>query len=197
MIKESISNQITRSLIDNKVIDDQDKELYAYGLQLGITALLNILTTVILGIVMGRIWESVIFLLTYIPLRSYAGGYHAKNQFRCDVLSLLLIITALTGCGLLTSYDFAGMLLLTASGIIIFLLAPVEDFNKRLNQEEMKNYRKKSRILVSIILGLTVLLRQFYYTDIVAPFIMVFIILAFMLIAGKIKNYVLTWQQSE
>jgi accessory gene regulator B len=197
MIKESISNQITRSLIDNKVIDDQDKELYAYGLQLGITALLNILTTVILGIVMGRIWESVIFLLTYIPLRSYAGGYHAKNQFRCDVLSLLLIITALTGCGLLTSYDFAGMLLLTGSGIIIFLLAPVEDFNKRLNQEEMKNYRKKSRILVSIIFGLTVLLRQFYYTDIVAPFIMVFIILAFMLIAGKIKNYVLTWQQSE
>lgn len=196
MIKKFISDWITKSLINNKFINDQDKDLYAYGLQLGITALLNIFITIILGILMGRIWESIVFLLTYIPLRSYAGGYHAKNQFRCDVLSILLIITALTGCSLLIKYDFAGRLLLPASGIIIFFLSPVEDFNKRLNQEETKNYRKKSRILVGVIFSFVILLRQLYYPHIAAPLIMVFIILALMLIAGKIKNQFLTWQQS-
>ncbi|MFQ7801627.1 MAG: accessory gene regulator B family protein [Coprobacillus cateniformis] len=48
--------------------------------------------TLILGYIFGNLIQTMIFLLSYIPLRSYAIGYHAKTEQVCFIFSTLLII---------------------------------------------------------------------------------------------------------
>ena len=39
-----------------------------------------------------KVFESIAFLVFYIPLRSYAGGYHASTPWRCYFISIVFII---------------------------------------------------------------------------------------------------------
>lgn len=84
----SITERITNKLVINDVITTDNKELYRFGLQQGILMIFNIATFMGIGIVLNMVWESIIFLLTFIPLRSNAGGYHAKTQVKCYLYSV-------------------------------------------------------------------------------------------------------------
>ena len=61
-------------LEQQKKFMSEDKELYRYGIQKGLNLALNILTTMIIGCLCGMFYSSVLFLLSYMPLRS-------KNAF--------------------------------------------------------------------------------------------------------------------
>jgi len=76
-----IIQRVTDELVSNKIINSEDSELYTYGLQQGALMFLNILTIVFVGRMLGMLWQSVVFMVTYIPLRTYAGGYHARTQW--------------------------------------------------------------------------------------------------------------------
>lgn len=55
----------------------------------------NIVMAVLIAFVTGAVQTTVIFLLSVIPLRSFAGGYHASTPGRCAIISngaLLMVI---------------------------------------------------------------------------------------------------------
>ncbi len=137
----------TRILIENEVIDAEDKEIYDYGLKQGMIIVLNAITTIMIGSLFGMLSETIVFSIAYIPLRSYVGGYHAKTQLRCYLLSVLLIICVLFAIEniLWTSSIVLGLTFI--SGIIIFILAPMEDSNKPLDSIEKKVFRVRTRII--------------------------------------------------
>ncbi len=194
LLRKSIAEKITDSLIDNSVIAMEDRALYSYGLQQGMVMLLNIFITMLIGILMGMFWQSILFLAAYIPLRSYAGGYHAKTQLRCDLISILLIVAALMGTKFIYGNEFTGMLILLGSGTAVFFLAPVEDLNKQLNKREIESYKKKTRVLLCLILGLACFSRKMGLPQAGGILTMVPVILSLLLILGKIKNAVILRQ---
>lgn len=55
---------------------------------MGITVLINLISTIVIGVIAGNVFESIAFLVFYIPLRSYAGGYHASTPRRCYFISI-------------------------------------------------------------------------------------------------------------
>jgi accessory gene regulator B len=175
-------------LVTNKVIKAEDQELYSFGLQQGLLIILNLLTTVFIGIIFGMILESVLFLVSYIPLRSFAGGYHAKTPLKCYFLSLILLIIVLLAVKYIiwTNYIIIGVSLI--SGLIIFFLAPVEDINKPLDIIEVKVFKKRTKQLLSIeliIIILFLVIRQ----NIISTCISVSLFtLSIMLIMGLVKN---------
>ncbi|MHC1746879.1 MAG: accessory gene regulator B family protein [Cellulosilyticaceae bacterium] len=189
-MKHFVADRIVASFIDNEVIRSEDEELYTYGLQQGFLMVLNIATTIIIGVAMGMLWESIIFMVAYIPFRSYAGGYHAKTQLRCYCVSVLLVAGALLGIRLITWTSFISLIVTLTSGIIIFFLAPVEDSNKPLDQIEVKVYKKRTRIIfffeASMLIFLILLGQQQFATCIV----MAIAVLSGMLILGKLKTIV-------
>lgn len=71
-----LSEHITDLLIENGSIEKQDKSVYKYGIEMVIAIAFNIITVIIIGYAMGMFLECIIFLLFFMPLRSYAGGYH-------------------------------------------------------------------------------------------------------------------------
>lgn len=55
---------------------------------MGITVLLNLISTIVIGVIASNVFESIAFFVFYIPLRSYAGGYHASTPRRCYFISI-------------------------------------------------------------------------------------------------------------
>ena len=125
------------------VIESGKKDLYIYGLHQGIVMFFNIITTLLVGCILGMVWQSIVFLLAYIPIRSYAGGYHAKTPVRCYCISVILITATLLAMKYVTltpATCWGGIL---GSSALIFILAPIEDKNKPFTPAEKKSIPKK------------------------------------------------------
>lgn len=175
-------------LVTNKVIEAEDQELYAFGLQQTLLILVNVLTTVVLGIIFGMILESILFLVSYIPLRSFAGGYHSKTPLRCYLFSLFLTmaVLAILKYILWTNIMIIGVAVIAS--VVIFILAPVEDSNKPLDKVEVNVYRKRSRLILIVEIAAITILCIFGVKDISACIAISIFALSLMLLLGNIKN---------
>jgi accessory gene regulator B len=185
-----ISNRITDKLIENRTIVNEDRELYVYGLQQGFIMLINIMTTIIIGVIFGMFWQSIVFLIAYIPIRSYAGGYHARTQLRCYFISTIIIIMALLGMRMVMWTNFYCLLTAFLSSIIIIILAPVEDTNKPLSQKEKQVYRKKTIIILGVLFNSIILFLVLDQFQISVSITMAILVLGFMVVFGNVRNVV-------
>lgn len=143
MIRRS-STLIISFLYQHGVLPTNEKELYVFGLAQGIRMLLNIITVLVIGCVMGMPWQSILFLSAFIPLRSYAGGFHAATPLRCYIYSILIIMTALYCIDLMTGQVLLQVLVTAISSLIILIYAPVESCNRKLTPNARYVYRKKT-----------------------------------------------------
>lgn len=146
---QTTAQKIADRLCKQDIIEDADKELYVYGFNMLLTVSLNIISTIIIGLLFGMVFESIAFLVAYIPLRSYAGGYHARTPLRCYIISLLLIVLILLTLRLIRESVLALFVLSTIGTIICVTMSPVEDVNKPLDEAEIKVYRKKAMIILA------------------------------------------------
>lgn len=184
---EKTSEKITNAIAQNGTIKAEDKELYKYGIQQGMMILLNLCTTLIIGAVFKMVWQSILFTAAYIPIRSYAGGYHSKTPQRCYIFSILMIIAVLWGMKYFNNTYFICIALLVFASIIILLLSPVEDKNKPLDKLEKHVYKKRTLIILGIEILIILL---FLVIDILSiSFCMVIALfsLSIMLVLGRIK----------
>jgi len=187
-MKAAVSERIAASLMVKGVICSEDKDLYVYGLRQGAQILLNIFTTIATGLVFGMLWQSLVFMLAYIPLRTYAGGYHAKTQLRCYLSSTAAMIGVLLLVKLVLWTMPVCLTVAAVAGVIIFFLAPVEDSNKPLDQAEVVIYKKRARYILTLLFVLIFLCWSLEQLQISVCITMAVALLAVMLILGKMKN---------
>lgn len=180
--------RVTDELVSNNLIDSEDNELYIYGLQQGALIILNILTILFVGRMFGMLWQSVVFMVTYIPLRTYAGGYHARTQWGCYISSVALIIAVLLGIRFIPWTNFIIIKISIISGLIIYILSPVEDINKPLDSAEVKVYGKKARMILGFEFGVLILLIILRVKNMATCLSVSLLSLSMMLICGKIKK---------
>ncbi|MCI9141957.1 MAG: accessory gene regulator B family protein [Lachnospiraceae bacterium] len=149
MIETMAMYTVTR-IKDHGIIEKEEEELYFFGIKQLILFLVNLATTMVIGIMVGMLWQSIVFSAAYIPLRRYAGGYHATTPKRCYWLSSILILCALiiVKCLPLSKATILGTLAVAA--LVIIFRAPVESRNKPLSTTEQILYQKKSRIILGL-----------------------------------------------
>lgn len=138
------------SLVKSNTIGEDDKEIVTYGIEQGILILLNFATTVLLGFLFGMVWHSILYMIAYIPLRSFVGGYHARTTLRCYISSVVIISFALTAMKFFHWNTAVCVLLLILSSVIVFICAPRADDNKPFDDEEFIVFRRKARIICVI-----------------------------------------------
>ena len=178
-------DKVIKSFIRQGIIPYEDREIYVYGLYQGIVMAINILTYILISLVFNMVWESLLFLACYIPLRSYAGGYHARTQIRCYFLSILMISLVLLAIKIVpwTSPMMIGVTIL--SGSTIFILAPVEDSNKPLSSSQEKVFRKVARRILVIELIVMITLLWMGYMMFVLPMVLAIAAVSVMVIMGR------------
>ena len=190
IVQEKIKNIIWIRMKEAKELTDEDKEIYLFGLIQGVIFLLNTFTALCIGMILNMLIEVIIYLVCFIPIRIFAGGYHAKTQFRCYIMSTVTTFVALRLIKFLQiSNSIFEIVVLIISIIIIWNLSPIEDDNKPLTKEEYRIYKIKVRKLISIILG--VLIFSFIINNqlILSSIQVAMFILSLVVIIGAIKLY--------
>ncbi len=160
-----MEQRIISFLLNHYIIDYNEKEIYEYGLKKLKGILLNVVLTVVAGIVLGLGIESIIFLISYASLRRYAGGYHAPSERSCMLLSMLLVITVLLSVKYISVNYKSLICIAVISSIAIYIKAPVESRNKPLNEKERRIYRIKTRVILCIELIIAGIIGVCSYMD--------------------------------
>ena len=142
MINQLISRLINY-LLGQGVIKEADKDLYIFGFNQIWLLSINVGTTILVGLTLGMLWQSVVFMVAYIPLRRYAGGYHTNSPYTCYFFSIGLIIGVLMIIQWV-SFDMTDIVVtMLLSAALIIIKAPIESANKPLCKIEEKHYKKK------------------------------------------------------
>lgn len=141
----------------NGLVDDSNREIITFGLTKMISTALMLMFTIVLSVLMGDFLVGILFETSFIMLRRYAGGYHAKTQKMCMVMTYLSTLLCVAMIFYVpVNMHFAGVLV-ALFNIEIFCRAPIESENKPLNLIEKKIYRRKS-IIITLLLSVLFLL---------------------------------------
>lgn len=146
-----VINNITYWLLYEKIIEKEDLEIYKYGIQQGIFTIVNSVITLLTGIVLGVFGQSITLLVSYLPLRMYAGGVHARTATRCFIYTHIINFSLLLVVKWIGTPNFVLWLIAIFASLIIYKFSPVEAKNKPLSAEERKLYGNKARKILTIL----------------------------------------------
>lgn len=144
-----IAEDIAFLLIKNKIVDIEKRDECVYGAEVLLLNLSNILTALIISVLTKSMLHFAAFMLIFVPLRIFTGGYHAKTSESCYLItSAMYALTVL--CVKLMPEQYSNIPAIITLAVLIVpivLFAPVEHKNNPLNSDE----RKRNR-LISIVL---------------------------------------------
>lgn len=148
------------------IVKSSDVQIYQYGMELLFSTLVNVFLIIVISIMLGYPWLGVPYLLSFIPLRAFAGGYHAKTHWLCFLVSsgtfwlsaVLILLTKEMENG---AFCFAiGALAL----INLMLVAPVQANNKPLTAGEARTYRNVSLRIGTVLFVISVVALAMNFT---------------------------------
>lgn len=158
-MKASIS--IVRIWIHLGLIPSADVSLYIWALDYLFFNLLTWGTLLFLGFVFNCVPRCLLFLILYLPLRIYAGGFHAKTKIGCYLISAFTFLFVVLYPAD-TTIHFYHLVFPCISTCIIYYFSPVSATNKPLDDLEALHYKKMARkILFSEILFFLLILLIF------------------------------------
>ena len=128
---EEASNRITVWLSKTKIISSDQEVVCKWGMTHILDTLFNIATFTAIGLLFRMLPETAVFTVAYIPLRSFAGGYHAKTPFRCWVISNFLLIAALLIVRYVSHFTAFFLLLTALSLLCLVVLISIKSYRKR------------------------------------------------------------------
>lgn len=185
-----ISSKIVEILIKHSLVENEDKELYLYGLFILLSQILYFIIVITIGILFNVIFESIIFYITFQFIRRYAGGYHASTETRCEILSTLSILCCIVLIKLSKMYDIRIALLSISLvfTVLIFIFCPLDTPEKPLSDKEYKYFRKISCIILSLIIVAIIVSFIFKFNVLFAPCCASVILEGVLIGTGKIKK---------
>jgi len=184
---------MTKYLIDNEKIENEDYHLYLYAFEVLISSISNIVIILLIGVLLNRFIETLLFLIFYCPIRQFAGGFHTENYRRCLLFFMTIYISNIFLIDKLISLKVTMPIVVITfiSYIGISFLVPQEHRNNPLSIEERKKYKKIVKYIISFLLVISIIginLSITYEYGVYLSSVMVWIFI--MLILGIVKKEV-------
>lgn len=135
--------EIINILVRSNEIEPDEKEVYQYGLELLAKKILHVAMILLIGAVCNRFLGVLSFLIAYVSIREYAGGYHAKTEVGCCLCTGIVTLCTIV---LLNMLQYLAAIyyyiVFIICGIIIWFLSPRETLNRPLEKQEKYIYKK-------------------------------------------------------
>lgn len=143
---DSAANMIAKRLIDNNIIEQDDEEIYLYGLQMMISGIVKLAGFMVIAWACGWIPEALVFIITFSSLRVYAGGYHADTYFKCFMITAAatFISIFLVKTWVMIYIPGVSAILILISCMLVVKYAPIDSPNKRMVGDEKRIFRAKA-----------------------------------------------------
>lgn len=186
---KNLAEDITFLLIKNKIVDIEERDIYLYGIEV---ILLNgglLLMFLIISLLFGNMINFWAYLIFFLPLRIFSGGYHAKTSECCFAMSTVMYGTSvvITKFLPLLYLNFYCWIAGAVSMFIILLFTPLINANNPLNKVQKKRNRIITYFLMMIDLVFFILCCNFNWR--MATNELLFVVFdALLLLIGKILH---------
>lgn len=179
------------SLAASGNIQEKYIELYAKAMEVVLAIGINLVSALLIGYFCGMWWHCILLLLAFIPLRSYAGGYHARGYVSCYFEScglLAAVLLAIKYVALDGNRMASVWQLFFASVIVVFSLAPLADENKPISEKEAKVFKRRTRIVL-IVEVLIVMILAYLRSEYAFSVMFAIVLSAFALVLYRVMEY--------
>ena len=187
---KELSNIITDALAENGFIAFDDYAVCQYGINVFLISTAGIGFVLFVSLFLKNSIETLLWLITFIPIRIYAGGYHADTRLNCFLafIAVYLIFSVM----LINLPIYTGLYLFMTwfTMLAIFRWAPVQHKNKHVSESEKVFFRKTAISFATIegVVATVTLLLNIHHVYSMAVVYGLFTA-GISLLAGKIKNY--------
>lgn len=149
MIQKMVDTLVNKQL-KNHTMKDEEQKIYRYGYILLCEVFLNSVMALIIGMVFGELKAVIFFLVAFIPLRSFCGGWHANKIWVCTIISNVILLVQIYGIrNIIDVMSVTDMLIIYFFNLIcVFLIAPVETQMKKISLCEKQLYKRKIKIIL-------------------------------------------------
>lgn len=180
-------------LIRMEVIRGEDAELYQYGFWSGFLLLVNVLVSVILLALTGRMESGLLYLILLICLRSYTGGYHSDSALLCFFLSQ----SSLVACAYLADWlrgeiDKTNVWYFFVSAVVMALIiihfSPYEVKENPLSDNEKKHHKGVVKVIFLLLAAVTAIRVMLDCYMELAVWCVLDITIFVMFVAAKVKS---------
>lgn len=187
-MKNKISNYITNILSQNNIIPSEQVSIYTFCFEYFLDQIEYIFIILLLGLLFNNFLTSVVILFISIPIRTFAGGFHANTRVKCSFFTYLIDITLIVGTTYLPHINKSiYMLCFLLSCILIICISPVIPPEKNIDLSTYKKLKTKTNISLIIITILYLLLFFTEYANIYRVATITILLMSILILIGKLK----------
>lgn len=185
-----LSESITKNWMEKDVIESEDYELYHYGLFIVLSEVLFLLFTLLVGAIFNITLPSIVFFVTFSIIRRFAGGFHAKTELHCQIISLSFLFFSVVTIKYSSKHinDFNVICGVLICMILLILFSPSDTPQKPLSISERKMF-KKITFFVSIIFFVIIFaLLKYNIKEYAIAIVCAFLLETVLVILGRMFN---------
>ncbi|ACQ53189.1 accessory gene regulator B family protein [Clostridium botulinum] len=167
---ETISNNIAKKIASELNLDNDKKEVIAYGTFALFQTIFSIFLIIIFGYLFNVQIEALMISFTISILRKPSGGVHATSPNNCAIIGTIIcvgfaiIVVFLTSSLInLNILLFLGVIIFVWSYYIIYKLAPVDSKAKPIEKSKKVKKLKKSSIITLSAYSVIILINFVLY----------------------------------
>lgn len=168
---ERVSGNIATIVSEELKLNQDKKDIIAYGTFAILQIIISILLVIIFGLIFHVTIEALLICCTVSILRKYSGGVHASSPNMCLLIGTVICISQALFISLLivklvspTMLFLVGILTFSCTYYLIYKLAPVDSPLKPIKtQKKIYRMKKGSIIVLSVYVIITIVNFVLYF----------------------------------
>lgn len=186
-----LAEKTAKNMVEKKLIEDDDFELYHYGLFIVMTDVFLLVVSILMGLVLKTLLSSIVFLVVFMLSRRYAGGMHVKTEACCLTLTLSFLLLSNIAIKLSLDNESALLCLILQSicTVILVTVSPVTTPQKELEESEKIMFKKLICIISVLLLISSFVLIYFHIYKIAFAITYAIVLEALLAVLGRLFNH--------
>lgn len=139
-------------LVQQDAIESGDRELYEYAMYSFMISIMPLVIFLIASGVIGMLTEGLLIVIPFMVTRKFSGGYHARHAYTCMIISLGLLVSSFYVV-IHAECSWIFHMLAVISGLSVIINSPIDSENKKLEKDEINQYRRTTCLLIIITIS--------------------------------------------
>lgn len=138
-----------------------DRDVYIYGLECFISELIGNLCLFIFAAFLGKLDEMLVWIISFLAIRTQLGGFHCSNHFHCLVFGTLLGISGMLLNTIWFHFPIIAFVIIFFCFLFIRKYAPIVHKNHPLSESQKRHSKKHGIINFCAISFIAIILAAF------------------------------------
>lgn len=147
---ERMARSLARRMIETGLIEENMAGSYIYVAVCLIERFITIGTIILISIIIGRFFPTILFLCFFLGLRKRTGGFHLNKFYQCYIATVASYLLVAVVSEKMAGHQACILVMLFLSSAIICVIGTVNHPNMHMNSEELAVSKKMAKITVML-----------------------------------------------